>query len=98
VRRQGGRRRGGRRYADRGVDAERRTTADRTPHDPAEGIQRWHYAASTPNVIGVAAAEDAAYITGDCVLRVLDAATGRKRWSTSPNSEAGYRGVPAVGE
>lgn len=64
----------------------------------ADGTRRWHYPAATPNVVGVAAAEDVAYITDDGALRVLDAATGRERWSTSPNSEAGYRGVPAVGE
>jgi outer membrane protein assembly factor BamB len=65
--------------------------------DLADGSRRWRYEAETPNVVGVAADEDSAYLVDDGRLAVVAADDGSARWAVSPSGNAGYAGRPAVG-
>ena len=63
----------------------------------ANGERRWHYEAETPNVVGVAASDDTAYLVDGGRLAVVSVDDGGERWAVLPTGDAGYAGRPAVG-
>ncbi|WP_276257794.1 PQQ-binding-like beta-propeller repeat protein [Haloglomus litoreum] len=62
----------------------------------SDARRRWHYEATTPNTVGLAADGDRAYLVDDGTLRVLEATTGDERYAVTPN-HGGYARQPAVG-